>query len=36
MLQIDKARSAVEAAAPASDVASPEELYAAFIAFVRR
>jgi polysaccharide biosynthesis transport protein len=36
MLQIDKARSTVESAAPATEVASPEELYAAFIAFVRR
>ena len=36
MLQIDKARAAVEQATPASEVASPEELYRAFVAFVRR
>jgi polysaccharide biosynthesis transport protein len=36
MLQIDKARPAVEPAALPSDLASPEELYAAFMAFVRR
>jgi len=36
MLQIDKVRPAVDPAAPESDIASPEELYASFIAFVRR
>jgi succinoglycan biosynthesis transport protein ExoP len=36
MLQIDKAKHAVEPAASAPDVASPEELYRAFVAFVRR
>jgi succinoglycan biosynthesis transport protein ExoP len=36
MLQIDKTRPAVEPAAPASDVVSPEQLYASFMAFVRR
>jgi polysaccharide biosynthesis transport protein len=36
MLQIDKAKSAVESAAPAPDAASPEEQYASFVAFVRR
>jgi succinoglycan biosynthesis transport protein ExoP len=36
MLQIDKAKSAVEPTASAPDFASPEELYAAFIAFARR
>jgi succinoglycan biosynthesis transport protein ExoP len=36
MLQIDKAQAAIESAAPASDIASPEELYRACIAFVRR
>jgi polysaccharide biosynthesis transport protein len=36
MLQIDKAKSVVDPAAPASDVASPEEQYASFVAFVRR
>jgi succinoglycan biosynthesis transport protein ExoP len=36
MLQIDKAKSGVEPAAPAPDIASPEELYASFVAFVRR
>ena len=36
MLQIDKARPAVEQATIAADVASPEELYNAFMAFVRR
>jgi polysaccharide biosynthesis transport protein len=36
MLQIDKTRPAAEPAAPAPDIASPEELYAAFVAFVRR
>jgi polysaccharide biosynthesis transport protein len=36
MLQIDKARPAVEPAALGSDVASPQELYASYIAFARR
>src|SRR3984957_16985833 len=36
MLQIDKAKSAVEPAAPASNDTSPEEQYASFVAFVRR
>jgi polysaccharide biosynthesis transport protein len=36
MLQIDKTKSVVESTAAASDIASPEELYAAFVAFVRR
>jgi succinoglycan biosynthesis transport protein ExoP len=36
MLQIDKAKSAVEPAAAAPDAASPEEQYASFVAFVRR
>jgi succinoglycan biosynthesis transport protein ExoP len=36
MLQIDKTRPAVEPAAPAPDITSPQELYAAFNAFVRR
>jgi succinoglycan biosynthesis transport protein ExoP len=36
MLQIDKARPAVDLPAPAPDIASPEELYSAFVAFVRR
>src|SRR5580704_6023519 len=36
MLQIDKAKSAVEPAAPTPDIASPEEQYASFVAFVRR
>ncbi len=36
MLQIDKTQSAVENTAMAADIASPEELYAAVIAFVRR
>jgi len=36
MLQIDKAKNAVEPAAPAPDAASPEEQYASFVAFVRR
>src|SRR5208282_2784029 len=36
MLQIDKARSGVEPAPQVADVASAEELYASFIAFLRR
>src|SRR5580693_712501 len=36
MLQIDKTRPAVEPAVLAPDIASPEELYTAFIAFARR
>src|ERR1700761_4193655 len=36
MLQIDKTHPAVESAAAASDIASPAELYAAYIAFVCR
>jgi succinoglycan biosynthesis transport protein ExoP len=36
MLQIDKVKSAHEPAAPAPDIASPEQQYASFVAFVRR
>jgi polysaccharide biosynthesis transport protein len=36
MLQINKTQSASSTAAPASDVASPAQLYAAYAAFVRR
>jgi polysaccharide biosynthesis transport protein len=36
MLQFDKVKSALEPVAPAPDIASPEEQYASFVAFVRR
>ena len=36
MLQIDKSRAAQQSTAPSDDLASPAELYAAYIAFVRR
>jgi polysaccharide biosynthesis transport protein len=36
MLQIDRLQSVAEHSAPASDVASPAELYAAYAAFLRR